>query len=106
MRSVNIARATKPAPLANRLINLCSQAAGDLRTPRIRLRCRRTLESGSTVEAESQGKEVIRVATAAKPTNEHITDMLTQVLRELGQVQKNQNQLAADLRRLAPKGTK
>jgi hypothetical protein len=44
---------------------------------------------------------VIEVATAAKPTNEYITEMLAEVLRELGKVMKTQDQLAADLRRVA-----
>jgi hypothetical protein len=37
----------------------------------------------------------------ARPTNEHIAEMLAQVLRELGDVKKAQAQLAADLRTLA-----
>ena len=41
------------------------------------------------------------MATAAKPTNERIADMLAEVLRELGEVKKTQNQLAADLRSVA-----
>jgi hypothetical protein len=41
------------------------------------------------------------VATAAKPTNERIAEMLAEVLRELDEVKKAQNQLAADLRNLA-----
>ncbi len=44
---------------------------------------------------------MIGVATAAKPTNERIADMLAEVLRELGEVKKTQNQLAADLRSVA-----
>ena len=44
---------------------------------------------------------MIRVATAVKPTNENIAEMLTQVLRELGEVKKTQDQLAADLRKVA-----
>jgi hypothetical protein len=44
---------------------------------------------------------VIGVATAAKPTNEHITEMLAEILRELGEVKKTQDQLAADLRDVA-----
>jgi len=52
------------------------------------------------------GEEVIRVATAAKPTNEHTAEMLTQVLRELGEVKKTQDQLAADLRRVAQQSIK
>jgi hypothetical protein len=51
-------------------------------------------------------EEVIRVATAAKPTNENIVEMLTQVLRELGEVKKTQDQLAADLRRVAQQSIK
>jgi hypothetical protein len=47
------------------------------------------------------GEEVIGVATAAKPTNERIAEMLAEVLRELDEVKKAQNQLAADLRNLA-----
>ena len=46
------------------------------------------------------------MATAAKPTNEHIAEMLTQVLRELGEVKKTQDQLAADLRRVAQQSIK
>ena len=41
------------------------------------------------------------MAIAAKPTNERITEMLAEVLRELDEVKKAQNQLAADLRKLA-----
>ena len=41
------------------------------------------------------------MATAAKPTNERIAEMLAEVLRELDEVKKAQNQLAADLRNLA-----
>ncbi len=51
-------------------------------------------------------EEVIRVATAAKPTNEHIAEMLSQILRELGEVRKTQGQLAADLRRVAQQSIK
>jgi len=52
------------------------------------------------------GKEVIRVATAAKPTNEHIAEMLTQVLLEFGEVKKTQDQLADDLRKAARQSIK
>jgi hypothetical protein len=52
------------------------------------------------------GEELIRLATAAKPTNEHIAEMLTQVLRELGEVKKTQDQLAADPRRVAQRRIK
>lgn len=41
------------------------------------------------------------MAKAAKPTNERIAEMLAEVLRELDEVKKTQNQLAADLRNLA-----
>ena len=41
------------------------------------------------------------MATAAKPTNERIAEMLAEILRELDEVKKAQNQLAADLRNLA-----
>jgi hypothetical protein len=41
---------------------------------------------------------VTRVATAAKPTNEHIAEMLDHVLRELSEVKRTQEQLVADLR--------
>ena len=41
------------------------------------------------------------MATATKPTNERIAEMLGQVLRELGDVKKTQAQLAADLRKIA-----
>ena len=51
-------------------------------------------------------EEVIRVATAVKPTNENIAEMLTQVLRELGEVKKTQDQLVADLRRVAQQSIK
>lgn len=51
-------------------------------------------------------EEVIRVATAAKPTNQRIAEMLTQVLRELGEVKKTQDQLAVDLRRVAQQSIK
>jgi hypothetical protein len=44
---------------------------------------------------------VIGVATSVKPTNEQIAEMLSQVLRELSEVKKTQDQLAADLRRVA-----
>jgi len=50
--------------------------------------------------------EVMRVATAAKPTNKHIAEILSQVLRELGEVKKTQDQLAADLRRVAQQSIK
>jgi hypothetical protein len=63
-------------------------------------------ESAGTVGVERLGEEVIRVATAAKPTNEHIAEMLSQVLRELGEVKKTQDQLAADLRRVAQQSIK
>ena len=52
------------------------------------------------------GEEVIWVATAAKPTNERIADMLAEVLRELDEVKKTQNQLAADLRSVAQQDIK
>jgi len=51
-------------------------------------------------------EEVIRVATAAKPTNVHIVEMLTQVLRELGEVRKTQDQLAGDVCRVAQQSLK
>jgi hypothetical protein len=51
-------------------------------------------------------EEVIRVATVVKPTNENIAEMLTQVLRELGEVKKTQDQLVADLRRVAQQSIK
>ena len=60
-----------------------------------------TLESMGTLLVNRLGEEVIRVATAVKPTNEQIVEMLSQVLRELGKVKKTQDQLAADLRRVA-----
>lgn len=44
------------------------------------------------------GEEVIEVAPTAKPTNEHIAEMLTRVLREMREVEKTQDQLVADLR--------
>ncbi len=56
-------------------------------------------ESVCTLLVERLGEEVIRVATAAKPTNEHIAEMLAQVIRELGEVKKTQGQLAAEVRR-------
>ncbi|MFQ5554049.1 MAG: hypothetical protein ACE5GC_01600 [Acidimicrobiia bacterium] len=46
------------------------------------------------------------MATAAKPTNEHIAELLARVLRELGEVKKTQDQLAADLRRVAQQSIK
>jgi hypothetical protein len=58
------------------------------------------------VAVERLGEEVIKVAPTAKPTNEHITEMLAQVLRELGEVKKTQDQLAADLRRVAQQSRK
>jgi hypothetical protein len=48
---------------------------------------------------------VIRVAAAAKPTNEHIIEMLGQVLRELDDIKKTQQQLVADLRQAARQGS-
>ena len=50
--------------------------------------------------------EVIRVATAAKPTNQHIAEMLAQVLRELGEVKETQDQLATNLRKVAQQSIK
>jgi hypothetical protein len=41
------------------------------------------------------------VATATRPTNERIAELLAQVLRELGEVKKAQAQLTADLRKIA-----
>ena len=55
----------------------------------------------ATVLVERSREEVTRVATAAKPTNEHIAEMLDQVLRELSEVKRTQEQLVADLRRAA-----
>jgi hypothetical protein len=49
---------------------------------------------------------VIRVVAAAKPTNEHIAEMLTQILSELGEVKKTQDQLADDLRKVAQQSIK
>ena len=63
-------------------------------------------ESPSTVVVERLEMEVIRVATAAKPTNQHIAEMLAQVLRELGEVKETQDQLAADLRKVAQQSIK
>jgi hypothetical protein len=63
-------------------------------------------ESVGTAVAKRLGEVVIRVAATAKPTNEHIAEMLTQVPRELGEVKKTQDQLAADLRKVAQQSTK
>lgn len=51
-------------------------------------------------------EEVIRVAAAAKPTNEHIIDMLGQVLRELDDIKKTQQQLVADLSQAAQRSSR
>ena len=59
------------------------------------------LDSVDTLLVKPLREEVIRVATDAKPTNEQIAEMLSQVLRELGEVKRTQDQLAADLRRVA-----
>jgi len=59
-----------------------------------------------TLRLERLREEVIRVATAAKPTNVHIVEMLTQVLRELGEVRKTQDQLAGDVCRVAQQSLK
>lgn len=55
---------------------------------------------------QSTGEEVIRVATNAKPTNEHIAEMLRRVLHDLDEVKKTQDELAADLRNVAERGIK
>ena len=41
------------------------------------------------------------MATAEKPTNEHITQLLERILRELDEVKKTQDQLAANVREIA-----
>jgi hypothetical protein len=48
---------------------------------------------------------VIRVAASAKPTNLRVTEMLERILRELGELKKTQDQLAADLRTIAQQRT-
>ena len=43
------------------------------------------------------------MATVAKPTNEHIAEMLAAILRELEELRKEQAQLAADVRKAVGK---
>jgi hypothetical protein len=47
---------------------------------------------------------VIGVATAVKPSNERIIEMLDQILRELDEIKTLQAQLVADLRTPARPG--
>lgn len=54
-----------------------------------------------TVRGGRRREEVMGVATATKPSNERIVEMLDQVLRELEEVKALQAQLIADLRATA-----
>jgi hypothetical protein len=46
------------------------------------------------------------MATAAKPTNERIAEMLLEVRRELGGIKEVQDRLAADVRRFIERSAK